>query len=126
MAEIDGFGGNADVPMTHVLARSLKNIIYILVNGDVQQENISYDTVEVLERFDMAFNDMMEPGTLAALTYFPVLKKVGKYKRMCENMLESKKTAEEVLFKTIKSSYSPGVVRGTANALFQLQVSVNI
>ncbi|XP_005105632.1 farnesoate epoxidase [Aplysia californica] len=110
-----------DVPMSQILAKSLKIILYILVNGDMGSEKVSYDVVDVLERYDTAVNQMLDVQTLTALSFFPALRKFGKYKKLCDEVRESRADAEKFLFENIKSTYEPGKVRGVADALLHFQ-----
>ncbi|XP_005105622.2 steroid 17-alpha-hydroxylase/17,20 lyase [Aplysia californica] len=112
---------NQDIPMPQILSRSLKIILYVLVNGDIVPEKLNLDVVDTMERYDNAVNRMFDLQTLTALTFFPPLRKVGKYKKICDDVTESKIKAEKIMFEDLKSTYQAGKVRGIADALFHFQ-----
>ncbi|XP_005092449.1 steroid 17-alpha-hydroxylase/17,20 lyase-like [Aplysia californica] len=91
-----------DIHMPQILSRSLKIILYVLVNGDIDPEKLSCDIVDAMERYDNALNRMMDIQNLTALKFFPPLRKIGKYKRICDDVLESKAEAEKIMFEDLK------------------------
>ncbi|XP_012942000.2 cytochrome P450 76A1 [Aplysia californica] len=91
-----------DIPMPQILSRSLKIILYVLVNCDIDPARLSIDVTDTLERYDIAVNRMLDVQTLTALTFFPPLRKVGKYKKICDDVTESKIEAEKIMFEDLK------------------------
>ncbi|XP_005093545.2 farnesoate epoxidase [Aplysia californica] len=120
LGELDKAKGQ-DVPIHQMLARSLKVILFLLVNGDMNVEKVSYEVVDILERYDNALNEMLDVQTLTALTNFPILRRFGKFKKLCDEVRASKVEAEKVLFDDIKETYVPGRIRGFADALLDFQ-----
>ncbi|XP_035827557.1 cytochrome P450 2D10 isoform X2 [Aplysia californica] len=110
-----------DIPISQILSRSLKIILYVLVNGDIDPEKLSLDVVDTMDRYDNAVNRMLDMQTLTALTFFPPLRKVGKYKKICDDVTESKIEAEKIMFEDLKSTYQEGKVRGIADAILHFQ-----
>ncbi|XP_005092448.1 steroid 17-alpha-hydroxylase/17,20 lyase-like [Aplysia californica] len=110
-----------DIPITQILSRSLKIILYVLIKGDIDPEKLSQDVTDTMERYDNAINQMFDIQTVTALTFFPFLRKVGKYKKICDDVVESKVEAEKIMFEELKSTYQEGKVRGMADALLHFQ-----
>ncbi|CAG5132093.1 unnamed protein product, partial [Candidula unifasciata] len=115
MAELEHYE-NKDFELYKFLARSLKNIVFILVLGERPDD---VKKTDILEEFDIAFNKLWAPEYDFVLAMFPILAKIpGRFKDAVDRLKAAKIKAEELIYYAPKRSWTPGQPRGVADHVF--------